>query len=59
MTEIKSGQELCDDFFNKLIDAPEVDGKISNLVIDLYGKGQLTTEKLRQALKILRQESQK
>jgi hypothetical protein len=58
MSEIRSGKELCDDFFNKLTDIPDVELKVANLVIDLYNKQQLTTDKVRKALKTLRQESQ-
>lgn len=58
MNEIKSGKELCDDFFNHLVERQDVDSKVAILFKGLYSKNQLTTTTIRKALKSLRQENQ-
>lgn len=58
MNEIKSGKELCDNFFDQLVERKDIDSKVAILVKDLYSKKQLTAERIRKALKSLRQENQ-
>jgi len=58
MNEIKSGKELCDNFFDQLVERKDIDSKVAILVKDLYSKKQLTTDRIRKALKTLRQENQ-
>ena len=58
MNEIKSGKELCDNFFDQLVERKDIDLKVAILVKDLYSKKQLTTDRIRKALKTLRQENQ-
>jgi hypothetical protein len=58
MEEIKSGKELCDEFFNHLLEREDIDTEVANLVKELYEKNQLTTDRIRKGLKALRQEGQ-
>ena len=58
MNEIKSGKELCDNFFDQLVERKDIDSKVAIVVKDLYSKKQLTTDRIRKALKTLRQENQ-
>lgn len=58
MEEIKSGKELCDEFFNHLSEREDIDTKVATLVKKLYEKNQLTTDRIRKGLKALRQEGQ-
>jgi len=57
MNEIKSGKELCDNFFDQLIQRKDIDTKVAILVKDLYSKKQLTADRIRKTLKTLRQEN--
>lgn len=56
MDEVKSGIELCNDFFNQVVERQDIDPKVAVLIRDLYAKKQLTVEKIRKSLKALRQE---
>jgi len=38
MNEIKSGKELCDNFFDQLVERKDIDSKAAILVKDLYSK---------------------
>lgn len=58
MNEIKSGKELCDNFFDQLVERKDIDSKVAISVKDLYSKNQLTADRIRKALKTLRQENQ-
>ena len=58
MNEIKSGKELCDNFFNQLVERKDIDSKVAIVVKDLYSKKQLTMDRIRKDLKTLRQENQ-
>ncbi len=58
MEEIKSGKELCDEFFAQLLEREDIDLKVATLVKELYGKKQLATDRVRKALEALRQENQ-
>ncbi len=55
MDEIKSGKELCDDFFEKLSASGDIDLQVAKLLKDLYSSGNLTKEKILQSLQSLRQ----
>ena len=55
MNEIKSGKELCDSFFDQLVERKDIDSEITIMVRDLYSKKQLTTDRIRKVLKTLRQ----
>lgn len=56
--DIKSGKELCDDFFEKLSKRGGIDLKVANLLKNLYSKGSLTKEKILQGLQSLRQDKE-
>jgi len=58
MNEIKSGKELCDNFFDQLVERKDIDSRVASSIKDLYSKKQLTTDRIRKALKTLRQENQ-
>lgn len=58
MENVKSGKELCDDFFKGLSERKDIDSKVVCLVKDLYEAGDLTLARLRNGLKNLRQENQ-
>lgn len=58
MENVKSGKELCDDFFKGLSGRKDIDSKIVALVQDLYEAGYLTKNRLRAGLDSLRQEIQ-
>ncbi|MGB3478070.1 MAG: hypothetical protein WBB67_02805 [bacterium] len=55
MEEMKSGKELCDDFFVNLLDSVDVDRQIAILLKDLYSEGKFTKEEILQGLQTLRQ----
>ena len=54
MEEIKSGKELCDDFFESLSKREDVDSQVAELIKDLYSNGELTKDKILQGLQSLR-----
>ena len=56
MDEIQSGKELCDQFFEALINREDIDHKTIVLLKDLYLKDKLTAENILQELKALRLE---
>lgn len=58
MEEIKSGKELCDDFFESLSGRKDIDLQVADLLKDLYSTGNLTKEKILQGLESLRQDSE-
>lgn len=57
MENVKSGKELCDDFFKELLERKDIDSKVATLAKDLYEAGNLTTARLRTGLKDLRREN--
>lgn len=57
MEEIRSGKELCDEFFSQMLEIGDIDTRVADLVKELYEKNQLTTDRIRSVLKVLRQES--
>ena len=58
MEDIKPGKELCDNFFESVLEIEDIDSSVAILIKDLYSKNQLTTDRIRRALKTLRQENQ-
>lgn len=57
MEEIKSGKELCKEFFNHLPEREDIDTKVAILIKDLYENDQLTTNSILKGLKTLREGS--
>lgn len=55
MEEIKSGKELCDTFFENLLEREDSDPRIANLLYNLYKNDNLKKEKIIQGLQNLRQ----
>ena len=58
MVEFKSGKESCDEFFQMLPQRSDININIANLLKELFEKGQLSPEKIRVALKELRNDDQ-
>jgi hypothetical protein len=52
--EVKSGQEILDDFFEKLDSIEGVDPKISQLITKLYNEDSLTDRSIKNGLEELR-----
>tara|TARA_R110002020_G_scaffold475849_3_gene713131 strand:+ start:871 stop:1065 length:195 start_codon:yes stop_codon:yes gene_type:complete len=52
--EVKSGQEILDDFFEKLDSIEGVDPKISQLLTKLYNEDSLTDRSIKNGLEELR-----
>ncbi len=57
--EIKSGQEILDDFFSQITDIDGVDQEIANIVLRLYQNGKLTNTNLSNELSNLREKPTK
>jgi len=55
MEEIKSGKELCDEYFEGLVSIEGVDVDLASMLKELYGKGQLTTDKVLSTMKNMRE----
>ena len=55
MEEIRSGKELCDEFFEGLVRVDNVDVEVGNLLRQLYEEGRLTVDTVVSALKSLRE----
>lgn len=55
MDKIQSGKELCDQFFEALIDKDDIDQKMAVLLKEFYFEGRLTKDNILQELKILRE----
>ena len=53
-SEVKSGQEILDDFFETIESIEGVDSKISKMISDLYKEGTLTEAKIKNELQQLR-----
>jgi hypothetical protein len=58
MEDVKSGKELCDEFFKRLVERADIDSEVVSLVRDLYETVNLTTTRLRTGLRSLRQGNQ-
>ena len=55
MEEIRSGKELCDEFFEGLVGVDNVDVEVGNLLQQLYEEGRLTVDTVVSSLKNLRE----
>jgi hypothetical protein len=55
MDKIKSGKELCNQFFEALIDKDDIDQEMAVLLKEFYFEGRLTKDNILQELKILRE----
>ena len=53
-SEVKSGQEILDDFFETIESIEGADPKISKMISDLYREGTLTEAKIKNELQQLR-----
>jgi hypothetical protein len=56
--EVKSGQEILDDFFESIESIEGVDSKISEMISNLYKEGTLTEAKIKNELQQLRIQEQ-
>jgi|GEM_PF-1416112 len=52
---VKSGNEILEEFFNGLHELPEVDKDIADMLLDLYRNRHLTSRRLANALRELRE----
>jgi len=57
MSEIQSGKELCDQFFEALANREDIDQKMVALLKKLYAEGKLTGQNILDGLKTLRMET--
>jgi hypothetical protein len=57
MDEIKSGEEILDDFFNTVDEIPGVDNDIAGVLKELYNEDKLSHKNLSNALFELREEA--
>ena len=55
MEEIKSGKELCDEYFEGLVSVEGIDVGLGSMLKELYGKGQLTTDNVLSTMKGVRE----
>ena len=55
MEEIKSGKELCDEYFEGLVGVEGIDVGLGSMLKELYGKGPLTTDNVLSTLKVVRE----
>ena len=55
MDKIQSGKELCNHFFEALIDKDDIDQEMAVLLKEFYFEGRLTKDNILQELKILRE----
>lgn len=53
-TEVKSGQEILDNFFESIESIDGVDSKISKMISELYKEGTLTEARIKNELQQLR-----
>ena len=51
---VKSGKEILDDFFNNILDVPDIDKKLASEIKKLYEEGKLTNTNLSNKLDSLR-----
>jgi len=58
MSEIQSGRELCDQFFEDLTKKEDIDQKMVALLKKLHSEGKLTGENIRVGLNALRMEAE-
>jgi hypothetical protein len=53
--QIKSGQEILDEFFSQIIDIEGVDGDVAETIIKLYQEGKLTNINISNELSRIRE----
>jgi len=53
--QIKSGQEILEEFFSQLIDIEGVDGDLAKTIIKLYQEGKLTNINISNELSRIRE----
>jgi len=53
---VKSGKEILDDFFNGILNIPDVDKKLAAEIKKMYEEGKLTNTNLSNRLASLREE---
>lgn len=53
---VKSGKEILDDFFNGILNIPNVDEKLASEIKKMYEEGQLTSTNLSNKLTSLKEE---
>lgn len=58
MEGIKSGKELCDNFFESLLKRKDIDLAVANLLKNLYSQINFKKEKILQDLQSLREDTQ-
>ena len=58
MSEIQSGKELCDQFFEALTNREDIDQNMVALLKNLYSEGKLTGQNILEGLKALRMEAE-
>ncbi|MCK4245227.1 MAG: hypothetical protein KAX20_06330 [Candidatus Omnitrophica bacterium] len=54
MSEIQSGKDLCNQFFETLKNMEDIDGSVATLLRDLYAEDKLTGSNILEWLKALR-----
>ncbi|MGD2064967.1 MAG: hypothetical protein PVI95_00755 [Dehalococcoidia bacterium] len=54
MSEIQSGKELCDQFFEILKNREDIDQRVATLLMALYSEDKLTGNNILEGLKSLR-----
>lgn len=54
MSELQSGKDLCDQFFETLKNVEDIDRSIATLLRDLYSEDKLTGSNILEGLKALR-----
>jgi hypothetical protein len=54
MSEIQSGKELCDQFFETLKNREDIEQSVATLLSDLYSEDKLTGSNILEGLKALR-----
>ena len=59
MIEIKSGKELCNEFFNNLLTMKDADTEIKKLLKELYARNKFSTENILTGLDSLREDEAK
>jgi hypothetical protein len=58
MEAIKSGKELCDEFFDRLLEDSTVEPSIAQLLHKLYAEGELGKDSILKGLEGLRQHAE-
>jgi hypothetical protein len=53
--QIKSGQEILEEFFSQIIDIEGVDGDVAETIIKLYQEGKLTNINISNELSRIRE----